>query len=118
VKDAVSKARYAEVARRSGAFAAGAEEALGRGSLQQIWLDHLLALATRDADGLESVLFVLMSPEANPRCAEAAARYGGLLDATAPPTFEALTLERVIEAVGAEVQEPWVDAFRARYLAG
>jgi hypothetical protein len=115
-KDAVTKPRYAAVARRSGAFSAGADEALGRGSLQQIWLDHLLALATRDADRLENVLFVLMYPEANPRCAEAAARYRGLLDAAAPSTFEALTLERVVEALAAEVDEPWVDAFRDRYL--
>jgi hypothetical protein len=40
-------ARYLEVARRSGAFVDGFERLLVGTDLQQIWLDHLLALAMR-----------------------------------------------------------------------
>jgi hypothetical protein len=106
--------RYGEVAARSNAFRAGATEALVGGPLQQIWLDHLLALSLLQdkVSPRRWVKFVLVHPARNPSYARAAAEYQSYL--TDPSTFEVMTLERLL-AVSA-LPEEFASAFRARYL--
>ena len=115
-KDNAIKPRYVEVARASGAFVAGAERQLESGNLQQIWLDHLLALATRQAARLETVLFTLVYPEINVRCQEADRAYAATLTPLGRETFAGRPLESVVAAVEETLRDEWVRAFTARYL--
>ena len=85
--------------------------------LQQIWLDHLLALSILQADdGYASGLFVFLHPTGNGPCATAADRYRSML--TDQSTFERLTLETVVAAIRWATDAPWIDAFESRYLLG
>lgn len=105
-------ARYVEVAERSGVFRSGWREALLQTSLEQIWLDHLLALSMLGEWG--DGLFVLAYPAANAAMAGAASRYTTwLLDAR---TFEHSTLEELVKRLGQVTSAPWVAAFQERYL--
>lgn len=47
--------RYRAVAYASGVFAKGAQEAIIGTELQQIWLDHVLALSTLDSFGVSTI---------------------------------------------------------------
>jgi hypothetical protein len=115
-KDRTLKPRYLEVALESGAFLNHAVETLQSGSLQQLWLDHLLVLALRRADKLNTVLFVLAYPEINERCREAVPAYRAKLDANQPPTFEARTLEEIVSVLEEDGDAKWARQFRERYL--
>lgn len=110
------KPRYLDVAKASGAFAPDGVETVREGWLQQIWFDHLLALATRDADGLESILFLVVYPEINQRCRDAATAYRRALDPSGIPTFDARTLEELIPVLGNSAGTAWAVAFTERYL--
>lgn len=104
--------RYAEIAERSGVFRPGWREALGQTSLQQIWLDHLLALSMLGE--WDAGLFVLVYPAASAAMARVASRYGTwLLDAT---TFEHRTLEQLVGRLRKVTSAAWVAAFEDRYL--
>ncbi len=104
--------RYAEVTERSGVFQSDWRERLAQTSLQQIWLDHLLALSMLEE--WDAGLFVLVHPAANTAMASIASRYAaGLLDAT---TFEHRTLEELIARLRVATTAPWVAAFEDRYL--
>ncbi len=115
--DHAMRPRYREVARASGAFVDDSVEALTRRPLQQLWFDHLLALATKQADGHESVLFVVAYPEINACSRDAVARYRDALAPAGLATFEARTFEERIGPIGLSVGEPWRTEFHARYLA-
>jgi hypothetical protein len=105
-------ARYAEVTERSGTFPPGWREALAQTSLQQIWLDHLLALSMLHK--WDTGLFVLVYPAANTSIASVANRYAtALRHAT---TFEHRTLEEMVEQLRAATNANWVAAFKDRYL--
>jgi hypothetical protein len=89
-------ARYVEVAERSAVFRPGWRDALAQTSLEQIWLDHLLALSMLGERG--DGLCVLLYPTANAAMAGAASRYTTwLLDAR---TFEHGTLEELVTRLG------------------
>lgn len=106
--------RYREVAARSGIFRPGATEAIAGGPLQQIWLDHLLALSLRQ-DPLTPrrwVKFILVHPAGNPSYARAAADYRTYLEDSS--TFEVMTIEQLL-AVSA-LPDEIAGAFRERYL--
>jgi len=115
-KDHAIKPRYLEVVLSSGAFLNHAIGALQSGRLQQLWLDHLLVLAMRAVDNLDSALFVLAYPEINERCRQAVPAYRATLDATRPATFEARTLEEVVSVLEEDADIGWARAFRERYL--
>jgi hypothetical protein len=110
------KPRYREVAKASGAFLDDAFPRLQEGWLQQLWLDHLLVLATRDTDRLDTGLFVVMYPEVNPRCRAALDEYKATLTPSGMGTFEARTLEDVVGVMGRELSASWVADFAERYL--
>jgi hypothetical protein len=110
----VLEPRYQEVAFYSFAFLNHSR--LQSGMLQQLWLDHLLALAMKRTDRRASAPFVLMSPEINERSREAATGYSEALDPKQPRTFEARTLEEVITAFEDEANAGLAAALRERYL--
>lgn len=114
-KAAKHKDRYDEVALRSGVFTDPADALLRHQPLQQMWLDHLLALSMLVADdGWDSGLFVFLHPAGNDACVAAVADYRSRLRDDS--TFAALTLERFVDFVGWSTDGGWVTEFRRRYL--
>jgi hypothetical protein len=116
VKQCRLKARYHEVAAASGAFLTSALPRLQHGVLQQLWFDHLLVLATRETDQLDSALFVVAYPEVNSACSAAVEVYAGTVDPAAPCTFEARTFEQIVDIMEEAIDAEWARAFRRRYL--
>ena len=110
------KPRYLEVATACGAFLADALPVLQSGWLQQLWLDHLLLIATRDTDSLDTGLFAVWYPVINPKCSAATSAYAGTLTPHGSTTFEARTLEEVVSVLDREVGTSWVTSFKERYL--
>jgi hypothetical protein len=104
--------RYERVTRESGIFVPEAVSAILGTDLQQVWLDHLLALSMlQHPSGTWGwVKFVLVHPAKNPSYAWAAERYRVLLRDLA--TFQVSTIEALPDA---EVL-PAAAAFRERYL--
>jgi hypothetical protein len=114
---AKDKPRYEEVAANSGAFRDPADADLRKNPLQQLWLDHLLALSMLDADAEDwggGGRFVFLHPTANRRCAQAAATYRQHL--TSLETFEARTLEEIVAAIRWHCDDPWIREFTNRYV--
>ncbi|MCU0672870.1 MAG: hypothetical protein MUE69_08790 [Myxococcota bacterium] len=108
------RARYDEVADAMNVFVP-ARDALRKNPLQQIWCDHLLAGSMLLADPeWTSGTSVLLYPKDNPQCADAIARYRRHL--VSAETFDAWTLESFANALRAETDATWVQAFDERYL--
>jgi hypothetical protein len=107
--------RCIEVAERSRIFADGWRDALPNHDLEQIWLDHVLVLSMLQHPSRRWTWgrFVLVYPSENPSFRRAAARYRALLRDTS--TFEARTLESLLDAPGA-LGPATVQALRERYL--
>ena len=108
-------ARYEEVTARSGAFLSDWTAHLVGTDLQQIWLDHLLVLSMLQHPSRQWTWgrFVLVYPAGNPSFASAAARYRSVL--RDPSTFQARTIEELVEAPGA-VPATTAKLIRERYL--
>jgi hypothetical protein len=106
--------RYEEVANKSKAFKSGAIAAIVGSELQQIWLDHLLALSMLQhrTQRWHWAKFVLVHPARNPSYARAAERYLELLNDQT--TFEVRTIESLLDA-GA-LPNDLIVAFRERYF--
>ena len=107
--------RNREVAETSGAFAAGAVDALkGRTDLTVMWLEHLLLLSMlQHASGTWSWgRYVVVHPAGNSDVADAVGRYRDLL--VDESTFSSVTIE---ELLGADVlRAKTTSALRDRYL--
>lgn len=115
VAPARHRVRYDELTRTMRCFRAGSLEALKKKPLEQIWRDHMLLGAMLQADdGWSSGAYVFLYPEGNLACASAVAAYRDCLSDAS--TFEAITLERVLDAIEAETTARWPGAVRARYL--
>jgi hypothetical protein len=104
--------RYIEVTEHSHAFTDGAPEFLVETPLQQIWLDHLLALAMlqHPSGRWQRARFVLLHPAANAGFAHLAEQYRELL--VDQSTFGVRTIESLLTAL----PEITTAAFRDRYL--
>lgn len=110
------KTRYCTVATDSKVFVNPLAPELQKAPLQQIWLDHLLALSMLQAEPDKWAFgrFVFLHPADNTRCANAAANYSKLLsDQT---TFAPLTLERLVAAIRAHTDATWAADLWDRYL--
>jgi hypothetical protein len=107
--------RYLDVSARSGQFVDGFKTWLVGTELQQIWQDHLLALAMQQhpSGRWTWVRFVLVYPADNTSFARAAAAYRRVL--RSDETFEARTIEELISTPGAIAPETR-RAIVARYL--
>lgn len=106
--------RYELVSGRSGIFRDGAVERIVGTDLQQIWLDHLLALSlVQEPASLWSwSAFVLVHPDGNPSFARSTARYRELLANST--SFRVSTLEQLLGAKALETRH--IEAFQERYL--
>jgi hypothetical protein len=106
--------RYNQVAEDSGVFKQGASEYIVGTNLQQIWLDHLLALSMLQDSSRKWtwVKFVLIHPSGNPSFAKAAKDYFSLLKDTS--TFEVRTIESLFKIGVFEIDAE--AAFRERYF--
>ena len=107
--------RYLQVAERSDAFAEGWRDQVIGTNLQQIWLDHLLLLSMLQQNPRVWTRgrFVLVYPAENPSFAAAAKAYVSVLKR--PETFEARTIESLLEGVPA-LSAGTVHLIRERYL--
>lgn len=106
--------RYRKVCYDSGVFREGAAEAIVGTELQQLWLDHLLALSLlQEGSGHYSwVKFVLLHPAGNPSFSKAAAAYAEYL--ADDSTFEIRTIESMLHVDTYPAND--AAAFRERYL--
>ena len=105
---------YHDVAAKAACFLPGTLEALEKPPLQQLWLDHLLALSMTHVDDWESGMFVVLAPTLNERCAEVVHDYTECLSDLS--TFRYWTLESVHDAIAQHSSAGWVDEFASRYL--
>lgn len=107
---------YVEIAKRTAAFDPSTFPLLSALPLQQIWLDHLLALRMLDRsnDGWDAGTFVLLYPVGNMHCAAAARDYGRCL--VGGQTFEARTLDEIVQAAQLATTDAWPDEVHNRYL--
>jgi hypothetical protein len=107
--------RYREVHERSGAFAAGAIDAVkGRSGLAETWLEHLLLLSMLQhaSGGWSWGRFVVVHPAGNSDIAGVCDRYRELL--ADHSTFSSVALEELLDA-GA-LPAGTTAALRDRYL--
>lgn len=106
--------RYEEVTRKSGVMPVESMEKILGTALQQIWLDHLLALSMIQVEPREWTWagFVLVHPAKNPSYARAAESYRGLLNDA--KTFRVSTIESLLAANA--LPEATAAAFTERYL--
>jgi hypothetical protein len=110
-------ARYADVARRSGAFESGAGDQLkGRSGLAVMWLEHLLVLSMLQHPSGRWTWgrYVVIHPAGNVDISDATTRYRTML--ADESTFSSMTLEQVLD--GPSLRQPTVAALRDRYLPG
>ncbi len=108
------RTRYAEVSSRSGVMSAGSMAAVIATDLQQIWLDHLLALSIlqHPSAAWSWAGFALVHPGKNPSYALATERYRSLLEDAA--SFRVSTVETLLSAH--VLPEATASAFSERYL--
>ena len=107
--------RYTEVARKSDLFTESAIEQIMGTDLQQIWLDHLLALSMTQHPSKKWSWagFALVHPAQNPSYARACERYKFLLKD--PSSIRVSTLESLLSAN--VLPSETASAFAERYLA-
>ena len=106
--------RYTEVTNKSGVLSSESMLGILGADLQQIWLDHLLALSMLQHESRKWnwARFVLVHPAKNPSYARAAERYRQLLKNS--ETFHVTTLESLLAA--SILPKEIASAFRKRYL--
>ena len=110
------RGRYRQVAETAGMFSNPEmiDQIVGD-KVEQVWRDHLLALACHqhDPERVVDVRYVLVAPAANPPWAVLANRYNTMLAPSMRSTFEHRTVDELIDAVASVVD---YSEFRARYL--
>jgi hypothetical protein len=116
VPPARHRPRYEEVADAMGVFLPAARERLRVPPLEQFWRDHLLAgsLADDATSAFERASFAVVYPRGNSIVGAAVEAYAACLRDRS--TFQAWTLEDVLEAMGSADGGTWVDEVRERYL--
>jgi hypothetical protein len=106
--------RYREITETSGAFGAGAIDAVNGTELIHIWLDHLLVLSMlqHPSRAWNWGRLVVVHPAGNTDFADACSRYRALL--VDPSTFVSATVEELLEAKA--LPPHTATAVRDRYL--
>ena len=102
---------------RGAPFRADAHDTVATSPFNQLWRNHLLALALRERDGYAAVRSVVVHHPLDTRAQATVAEYRGLL--TSEETFGSWTLAAVVEAfrgVALSAEQTWLDAFQRRYL--
>ncbi|MBV71167.1 MAG: hypothetical protein CMH52_07425 [Myxococcales bacterium] len=114
--DAVAehRTRYDEVAHQMGCFDPGSQARLKTKPLQQIWRDHLLVGAHRQVDDFEDGCFIFLYPRGNAACAAAVSQYVACL--TDSNSFDAWSIEALVDVIRRHTDSPWIHAVYDRYL--
>ena len=105
--------RYVDVARKSGAFADGAIDAVkGKSDLAVIWLEHLLlhSMLQHESGTWRWGRYVIVHPAANSDVVDVSGRYRQLL--ADDSTFATMTLEELLDSRVL----PAAETLRERYL--
>lgn len=82
--------------------------------LEQVWRDHLLALACEQTKTFDQAIYVLVAPSANPVWSETVDRYRSALRPEARASISFRSLDDLVDTVADLL--PHTDDFRARYL--
>ena len=82
--------------------------------VEQVWRDHLLALACQQAPDVDKVLYLLVAPRANPTWSRLALKYGDMLAEDARHTFQYRAVDDLLDEAADLL--PDVEFFRNRYL--
>lgn len=95
------KPRYEAVAASSGCFYVPKRDPFWNGRLAQLWLDHLLAIATvqHPRTPYDEGMSVLLYPAERVDLLDSVRRYQGLVRPDAPVPWRALTLQAAIAAL-------------------
>jgi hypothetical protein len=118
---------------RAARWVGSSVEALRDAGVDQVWLDHALALAMlndevqrehAEHDGVACLptyadgTFAILYPNGNSAVPSAVNRYRDLIkdDAKVTGSVDVLTLDRYLNACAQEGDADWVDLVRARYL--
>jgi hypothetical protein len=112
-KAAAHRDRYDEVASAMQCFRAESAPRLRESPYQQIWRDHLLAGAVRQADKYDDGIFVMLYPRANEHCHVAATNYTTFLSDGS--TFACWLLEDVLNLLIAGTASTWPQKVFDRY---
>ena len=112
--DKVHGERYDEVAGVMGCFRDAELDRLRGSQLTQIWRDHLLMGAHKEADGFEDAFFVILGPKDNSYLSEAVQKYRQCLSDDG--SFQSWTLEDLVERLKAHSSAGWILDFHHRYL--
>jgi hypothetical protein len=112
----IGRPRQREVAKRSGAFARGAVDAVDRTDLLVTCLEHLLLLSMlqHESGRWSWGRYVVVYPAGNSDLAGMCGRYGDLL--TDRATFSSATIEELVDTGG--LRPKTTRALRERYIAG
>lgn len=113
-KPAKHKIRYEEIASAMGCFKESQMKRLIRQPLQQIWRDHLLAGSMINVGDYDEGLYIFLYPKSNGNCDMAVKTYMDCLKNT--NTFRAWTLENIVDVIGQNTKEKWINDFFDRYL--
>jgi hypothetical protein len=113
--DAEARARYLAVGERSGVFVRGWQSGVVGTELQRIWQEHslILSMLQHGSQHWRQGRLVLVYPALNPSFATAVVHYRALL--ADPSTFEAVTIESLLQTKGA-LDHTTRDAIQARYI--
>ena len=108
--------RYLEVTESAGLFAdRDWLERIWGHDVEQVWRDHLLALACQQSAEADEVLYVLVAPRANPAWSRLGRKYDDMLAESARHTFRYRAIEDLLDEAADLL--PDVDVFHDRYLA-
>ncbi len=116
-KPSSHKSRYDKIVRESNCFKDDYKK-LKKQPLQQIWRDHLLALAMinykTNEFSFDHGTFVLLYPKDNWLCSKVAGYYRAML--TDSTSFQDWTIETVVNSIKQFTSDSWIEEFYDRYL--
>lgn len=110
------RARYSNLAALMGCFRDGSAATLSNPPLEQLWRGHLLAgsILHHPTAHFDEGLFVLLYPNTNEACAQAAQAYRECL--LNEDTFRVVTLESVIGVLLEHGKHDWARSLKERYI--
>lgn len=109
------KADYIKLTNKYKIFIDGAIDNLKHAPLQQVWRDHLLAIAT--LQDYDMGFFVFLYPKENDECQKVVTDYKKTLNSDCSIcSFVPALLEDYISVISKSTKAGWVDELKARYL--
>ena len=110
-----AKERYLDVTEAAGLFQySDWLEGVWGHDVEQVWRDHLLALACQQSAETDEALYVLVAPRANPAWSRLGRKYDDMLADGARHSFQYRSVDELLDSAADLL--PDVEDFRDRYL--